>query len=276
MKFHARIIFQALLIMLAAAAIFPFVWMLFTSFKDVREIAMYPPTFVPQEPTLRNYAFALERVPYLKMFLNSFALSVLPAAGSVLLGTVGGFVFAKLHFKGRDILFRMLLISMIVPVETRVIPLFLLMRNLRLIDTYFAAVFPSLMGPFSLFLMRQHILQIPGDYLDSCVLEGASFLQTLRCIIFPLVRPAAATVIIVSFMWNWRNLLWHLLMLESDVKKTLEIKLATFVIQVGGVRDVDHGSYLAFVAMSIVPVLVIFLILQRQFINSLTLSGLKG
>lgn len=276
MKPYAKTALHILLIALAITAIFPFVWMFFTTFKTIKEIARYPPTFVPDILTLRNYRRVFELLPVFNLFLNSFMLSVLPAAGSIVLGAAGGFIFAKLEFKGRDLLFKLLLVSMIVPDETRVIPLFLLVRKLHLIDTYLAAVFPSLMGPFSLFLMRQHILQIPKDYLDACVIEGASFFQTLKSVVFPLVRPAAATVAIVAFMWNWRQLLWHLLILETPGKKTLEIAMATFVTNLGGAMDIDHGAYMAFVTVSIIPVLVVFLALQKRFINSLVLSGLKG
>jgi len=276
MKPYAKTGLHIVLIAFVVLAVFPFIWMFFTTFKSISEIAKYPPTFAPESYTLRNYRRVFELLPVFNLFFNSFLLSVLPAVGSIVLGAVGGFIFAKLEFKGRDLLFKLLLISMIVPVETRVIPLFLLVRKLHLIDTYLAAVFPSLMGPFSLFLMRQHILQIPKDYLDACIVEGATFFQTLKDIIFPLVQPAAATVAIVSFMWNWRQLLWHLLILETPGKKTLEIGMATFVTNVAGAKDVDHGAYMAFVTVSIIPVLIVFLALQKRFINSLVLSGLKS
>ena len=276
MSRFAKIVRHSALLILVFFAIFPFVWMFFTTFKSISEIAKYPPTFAPESYTLRNYLRVFEVLPIPRLFWNSFLLSILPVLGSVLLGALGGFVFAKLEFKGRDILFKLLLISMIVPEETRVIPMFLLVRKLHLIDTNLAAVFPSLMGPFSLFLMRQHIMQIPRDYLDACLVEGATFFQTFRKIVLPLVRPAAATVAITAFMWNWRQLLWHLLVLESPWKKTLEISLATFVVTLGGVRDVDHGAYMAMVTVSIIPVLIVFLVLQKQFISSLVLSGLKG
>jgi multiple sugar transport system permease protein len=253
----------------------PFVWMFLTTFKTLQEISLYPPTLLPQQFTLEHYHKVFRDLPVLKLFFNSIYLSIVPTLSNILLGSIGGFIFAKLRFKGRDVLFFLTLITMIIPLETRVIPLYLLFQKMNWVDTYQAAFIPPIIGPFSLFLMRQHILQIPNALLDAARMDGCSLFRAYCSIVFPLIRPAVATVAIVTFMWNWRSLLWPLLVLDSPGKKTLEMSLSTYVMTLGGASDTNYGSYMAFATIGIIPVLIVFLILQRQFIKSLALSGLK-
>jgi multiple sugar transport system permease protein len=266
---HAGLLFGGLLM------IGPFVWMFLTTFKSLQEISLYPPTFLPHRFTVDHYVKVFRDLPVWRLFLNSLVLSVVPTLSNVLLGSVGGFIFAKMRFKGRDVIFGLILLTMIVPLESRVVPLYLLFQKIGWLDTYWAAVLPPIIGPFSLFLMRQHIMQIPDALLDAARMDGCSLLRAYWSVVFPLIRPAVATVAIVTFMWNWRSLLWPLLVLDSPGKKTLEMSLSTYVMTLGGASDTNYGAYMAFATISIIPVVIVFLILQRQFIKSLALSGLK-
>ena len=253
--------------------IFPVLWMVSTSFKPPTEVLLWPPTLLPQAPTLANYATVFDTIPIVRFFLNSVLISVVSTACVVATSLVAGYVFAKFAFPGRDILFFLILITAIVPFESYMTPLYLQMAQIKWINTYPGMIAPYAVMSFGVLLMRQHMRSaIPDELIDAARIDGASEWRIFAEIVVALSWPAAGALGIFAFIQAWAAFLWPLLVANQRDLFNLELGLNAFQFRF----SVDYGPLMAGSVLSVLPMLIAFLLLRRQIIESAAISGLKG
>lgn len=250
----------------------PLYWMIISSLKTPTQLYSWPPTWIPNPVTFQAYYSVFTVIPFWRFFFNSVIVSIAITAGQLFLGSLTGYTFAKFRFPGRDLLFGLILSSMMVPFAVTLIPTFLVMNALRWVDTYQALIIPRLGSAFGVFLMRQFFLTLPDDYIEAARIDGASEFHIYAKIMLPLCKPALATLGIFVFMGSWNDLLWPLVMVNSDKYKTLPVGFATF----SSIYQQHFDWVMAASTLFVVPVLIVFLLFQDLFIRGIALTGLKG
>ena len=260
------------LILIGLTMVVPFLWMLNTSLKLKPEIERYPSTFIPEAPTVSNYIEAFKKAPFHIFFANSVVVSFAVTASILFFCSLGGYVFAKLKFPGRNVAFMLILGKIMVPFQLTIIPLYLIVTKIGLGDSLGALIVPLMIGAFGIFMMRQFIIDIPDDLMDAAFIDGCGAFGIYWRIILPSVVPALATLAIFTFIDTWGQFLWPLIVIKSPEKMTLQIGLALFSNQ----YFTDYGPLMAATLVSVLPLLIVFSILQRRVIESITLTGLKG
>lgn len=260
-----------LLCVISAVMLFPVLWMVLTSLKTPAEILHVPPAIFPEVPQWQNFAEAWSQGPFNQFFLNSTLISVGTTAIVLIVSVLAGFAFAKLRFPGAALLFLLVISTMMIPEQVTLIPVFIFLRDLGLVDTRLGVILPMTASGFGTFMMRQFIQQIPDSLVDAARLDGCSDFRILWHIVLPLVRPALAALAIFTFLSAWDAFLWPLILLASSDKATLTIGLARF-----NEEFVQQPHYtMAVATISLAPVVLLFLFAQRSFIQSATLSSLK-
>lgn len=272
-----RILIYLILTIGAIVAAFPFYWMISSSLKESFEILQHPPTLWPHNWTAAHYAMILATLGLERAFLNS----VVVATGRVFLvvgiAVMTGYTLAKLRFPGRRMLFAIVLGLMMVPPQLSLIPLFLLTEKYGLIDTYAALIIPGAVNSFSIFLMRQAFLSVPNDYIDAAIVDGAGHIRILFQITLPMVMPMVLTLALVNAFWSWNDFLWPFIVIVREEMSTLPVALARFSRMIMGVGGTTRaGPVMAAATLTALPIMVIFLIFQRRFVEALTMTGLKG
>jgi multiple sugar transport system permease protein len=255
------------------AMIAPFVWMLLSSMKTPAELAHLPPTWLPEAPTLSNFGRLFNDLNFPLYFMNSVILAVAVTACNLLFCSMLGYALAKLNFAGKSAVFLLVLATMMVPSAVTLVPLFILMSKLSLVNTLTAVILPEAAGAFGVFLMRQFMLGIPDELLDAGRVDGAGEFFLFWKVVLPLSTPALATLTILTFLGSWNDFLWPLIVLTSDQKYNLPVALATFAV---GQHASDNGLLLAGAVVVVLPVIVVFLLLQRYFTQGIAMTGLKG
>ncbi len=250
----------------------PFIWMLLSSVKSEGEIRRVPPTWVPQNPTLDNYRELFDRLDFPQFFTNSFVVATAVTLGNLVFCSMLGYVLAKSEFAGRNLLFRLVLGTLMVPGMVTLVPLFVLVANMGLVNTYGGLILPFLAGPFGVFLMRQFILGIPDELIDAARVDGASELRIFLQVVMPLAKPALATLAILTFLASWNNFLWPLVVATTEDKYTLPVALALYSV---GQNQTQYGLLLAGAVVVVVPILIVFLLLQRYFVQGIAMTGIK-
>jgi multiple sugar transport system permease protein len=268
----AKIILYAVLILGLMVVVGPFLWMALSSFKPEAEIRATPPTWWPRTWTFTNYDSLFSRLDFPVYFTNSVVVAVLVTLGNLLFCSLLGYALAKLDFPGRKALFLVVLGMLMVPGMVLFVPQFVLVSNMGLANTYAGLVLPFLAGPFGVFLMRQFLLSIPDDLLEAARVDGAGEWRIFWRVVLPLCRPALATLGILTFLTSWNNFLWPLVVATTADKYTLPVALALFSI---GQNRTDFGLLLAGAVVVILPVLIVFLVLQRHFMRGIATTGLK-
>lgn len=256
---------------LAFITLAPFIWMILTSLKDMNEIYVYPPQFIPSEFKWENYKKAFEAAPFGRYYFNSIFVAVTVTLGQLITCSMAAFAFARLQFKGRNILFYLFLGTMMIPYNVTMIPSFLVLYWLGWIDTYYALIVPGLASAFGTFLLRQFFITIPRELEEAAYIDGATKLQVLRKIIVPLAKPALATLAIFTFMGVFNDFIWALIVLNSEDMQTVQLGLAIF-------RDrylTQWDLLMAGSVTAVLPILIVFFFAQKYFIQGITLSGLK-
>jgi ABC-type glycerol-3-phosphate transport system permease component len=257
----------------ALAMLLPFVWMATTSLSRSANIAMPRlPTFWPADPSLFNYEVALKNLPVLRYYGNSLIVTTGATLGLLLFSSMAGYAFAKGHFVGKTVLFVMLLTTLMIPFEMRMIPMYLLMRDLGLNDTLLALILPFVAGGFGTFLMRQYITSIPDELVDAARVDGANELTIYWRIILPLCGPVLAALAVLSALWRWNDVLWPLLVLSDKANYTITLGLAV----AGRAAGTYTGLALAQTSLAVIPIIVLYVLLQRYIVRGVMLSGLKG
>lgn len=252
--------------------VFPFVWMMIASLMTAGEIQLRPPVWLPSTPQFNNYAELVESIPIARLYFNSLFTSGIIVFGVLLSSSLAGFAFAKYRFPGRELLFYLILATMMIPFFVTLIPVFFIVRQLGWIDTYQGLVVPGLTSAYGIFLMRQFMITVPDEIIDAARIDGASELSIYWRIVLPLIKPALATLGTFVFIGAWNNFLWPLLVLNSR-------ELMTLPLGINSLRSLyaDNTNLLmAGTALSVLPMLFVFIYLQRYFIQGIALTGLKG
>lgn len=260
---------------LAALGLFvllPMLWMLAVSFMQPGEAASYPPPLVPSHPTLANYTALFARGGMSRYLVNSFLFATAATALSLTFNVAAGYAFAKLHFPGRDMLFRLLLAGLVVPAQVGMLALFLMLKQMGLVNSYAGALVPWLASIFGIFIVRQYALSVPGELIEAGRLDGASELRIFWSIVLPMLRPVLVTLGLFTFVANWNDFLWPLIILSDDGRYTLPVALAAMSRE--HVQDAE--LMMAGAVVTIAPVLILFIIAQRQYVAGLTAGGVKG
>jgi len=274
---RVRNLFGRLLIHLVLLAgviwsIFPFVWMVFTSLKSYVEAAASQ-SLLPTQWLFSNYLTAWNQVAvFPRYFANTIFIATSTVLGVLVTGTLAAYAFARMQFPGRDVLFMLLLSTMMVPFEVTLVPNFILMRYFGWINHYQALIIPWTASAFSVFLLRQFFRSIPLDLYDAAVLDGANHLQFLWSIVVPLSRPALITSALLTFLGSWNALMWPLLVTNTPQMRPIQVGIASFITDAG----TQVQLLLAAVTISVVPVILLYLVLQRWFIEGIATVGIHG
>lgn len=261
-----------LLIAGATAMVFPFIWMLSTSFKVESETVSYPPRLLPLHPTLRNYIDVIARVNMVRLYRNTAFLAIVKTAIHVYTSTYLGYIFGKIEFPGREVIFAILLSTLIVPFEVYMVPLYVMIVQAKMGNTYQALIVPFLTSTYAIFLVRNFMYGIPNDLLDAARMDGAGELYIFHQLVLPLSRSVLATLIGFYFMWNWNDFLWPLIVITDSRKYVLPVGLAVLEAE----RLSQHGLMMAAASVAIVPVLLVFLVMQNHIVEGIAITGLKG
>ncbi|MFV8185596.1 MULTISPECIES: carbohydrate ABC transporter permease [unclassified Streptomyces] len=261
-----------LLAPLALAFALPLVWLVLSSVMSDAEINRFPPALWPHGIHLGGYRYVFGNAMFPRWFLNSLIVSTVAVASNLLFGALGGYAFARMRFGGSRLMLGLMLATMVVPFQLTMIPTFLVMKWLGLIDTLGALIVPSLVTPFAVFLFRQFFLSLPREMEEAAWIDGCSRLRVLFSIVLPLARPALATVAVLTFLTAWNDLSWPLIAINHDTQYTLQLGLTTFQ----GQHHTKWSAVMAGNVITVLPVLVAFLLAQKTFIQSLTSSGIKG
>ncbi len=266
-----RFILYGLLIGSSLIMLAPFYWSVSTSFKSEQFIFANPPQWIPSPFVLDNYLSVFTRVPFARYLLNSILVAAGATFAHVFFDTLAAYAFAKLRFPGRDKVFFLLLLGLMIPFQVNLIPLYSLMSSLHWLDTYAALLVPNLTGIFGIFMLRQFIQSIPDEILDSARIDGCSEFGIFRRIVFPLARAGLATLIIFTFMGVWNDFLWPRLTISSETMFTLPIGLA----QLQSKNTSSWGQIMAGTVLTALPMIVVYLLMQRQFIEGMTAGAVK-
>lgn len=250
----------------------PFFWMALSSVKSEGEIRRVPPTWWPQAPTLDNFRELFARLDFPQFFTNSILVATVVTLGNLVFCSMLGYVLAKYDFAGKTLLFRVVLGTLMIPGMVTLVPLFVLVANMGMVNTYFGLILPFLAAPFGVFLMRQFFLGIPDELIDAARVDGAGEGRIFVQIVVPLAKPALATLAILTFLGSWNNFLWPLVVATTEDKYTLPVALALYST---GQNQTDYGLLLAGAVVVLVPILVLFLLLQRYFVQGVAMTGIK-
>ncbi|WP_328551970.1 carbohydrate ABC transporter permease [Streptomyces sp. NBC_00358] len=250
----------------------PLVWLALSSVMSDPEINRFPPALWPKGIDLGGYRYVLGNAMFPRWFANSLIVAGAAVCSNLLLGALGGYAFARMRFAGSRALLGLMLATMVIPFQLTMIPTFLVMKELGLIDTLGALIVPSLVTPFAVFLFRQFFLALPREMEEAAWIDGCSRLRVLFSIVLPLARPALATVAVLTFLSTWNDLSWPLIAINHDTQYTLQLGLTTFQ----GQHHTRWSAVMAGNVITVLPVLVAFLLAQKTFVQSLTSSGLKG
>jgi len=262
---------NVVLIGAALLAISPLIWMLSVSVMQTGASSSYPPPLWPKQATLEHYVELFERGGMGRYFANSLLLACLTTSISVLLNTLAGYGFAKLRFAGREKLFQAMIAALVIPGQVAMLPMFLMLKGLGLVNTWGGVLIPGMAGIFGIFLVRQYTRSIPDDLLEAARLDGAGEFRIFFAIVLPLLRPVLATLAVFAFLGSWNDFMWPLIILTDGNLYTLPVALASLSRE----HVSDNELMMAGAVVTVMPVLLLFLLLQRHYLQGLTLGGVK-
>lgn len=261
-----------ILIVAAILCLLPFIWMISASLMANGHSNVYPPRFLPDKVTFIQYKNLFARLNIVRYFFNSLVVSVGVTLVSLFINSMAGYAFAKYKFAGEKNLFKLLLSFMIVPAQVTMLPLFLMLKYMGLINTYLAVIIPGMASVFGIFLIRQYLLAIPDSLIEAAKIDGASDFQIYFTLILPLAKPILITLAIFTFMGTWNDFLWPLIVMTNDSMYTLPVALANLM----GEHNQDTELMMAGSVVTIIPVILVFLSLQKYYIEGIMLGGIKG
>lgn len=273
---------HGVLILGAITMIGPLVWMILSSFKTGANAEAFFNTphqllavlraLIPEPFTLENYRAVFTERPMGQYYLNSAIYTIGRMIPSLLLCSLGGYVFAKMRFPGRNVLFGAVLLTLMVPLQVKILTLYEMTVRFGWVDTYWSVIVVGIAEPFGIFLFRQTIAEIPDELLEAARMDGAGFFRQYWSVVLPLIRPTLAAYSIFLFMWSWSDFLWPLVAINTEALKPIEVGILGFV----DVNNPDYVKMMAAATVTVAPVLAFFLVMQRQFIRGVTMTGLKG
>ncbi len=261
------------LILLCAFMVMPFIWMLSTSFKMPDEVFGFPPVLISRKASFMNYTYLLEQKKLLLIVGNTFFVSLSSSLLSLFFCSLAGYGFAKHKFPGRGPLFSFLLATMVIPGAVTMVPVFIIMRTLKWVDTFLPLIIPGAASAFGIFFMRQYISSINDELIDAARIDGAGEFSIYSRIILPIISPGLVSLGLIFFMGSWNNYLWPLIILKSPDKFTIPLAIASFG---GAVGLTNYNAQMAMSVISIIPLLIIFLAFQKRFVEGITAGAVKG
>jgi ABC-type glycerol-3-phosphate transport system permease component len=267
-----RFLLYVVLFLLAVSALFPFFWMFATSFKTTYSLYEYPPQFIPKEPTLQNYIYIFTETPALLWLRNSIIVSFFGVSLNLFFNSLAAYPFAKKKFFGKNVAFVLILGLMMIPQHTLIVPVFVLFSRIGLVNTLTALIIPAAASPFGIFLLRQYMITLPDELLESAKIDGATEFGIYFRIVLPLVKPALSALAILVFLWTWNVLLWPLILITTSKMRTLTLGFATLQSE----YLAQYGLVMAGATVIFLPALVIFILLQKYFVEGIALTGLKA
>ena len=272
-KVLARLAFYAAITLLAAFVIMPFLWMISTSLKSREAIKTVPIRWIPESPSIDGYArvFGMTNFSFPRAVFNSFYLSVMSTLLTVLSASMAAFIFAKVPFRGRDKLFSLFLATMMIPGTVTMVPNYIILKYLGLLNTFTGLILPSVFSSFGVFMLRQSMLGLSDAYIESAVIDGAPLYKIYYKIALPMNKPAVATLILLTFMGQWNSYLWPMLVLQSPEKQTLQVVLGTMSNMYGGSEHIQMAG----AVLSIIPILIVYLFSQKYVDRGIAIGGLK-
>jgi multiple sugar transport system permease protein len=273
-KMSLTVVKYAVVVFGAIVMVTPFLWMLDASLMTTPEITRQPPVFLPAEAQFQNFPLLLDVLPFPQLYLNSLIITGGTVLGVLFTSSVAGFAFAKYQFPGKNLLFYMILATMMIPFFITLIPVFYIIRQLGWINSFQGIIVPGIFSAYGIFLMRQFIMTIPDELLDAARIDGASEPLIYARIILPLIRPALATLGTFTFIGSWNSFLWPLLVINNRDMMTVPLGLNS--LRLFAAQQVNLNLLMAGTVLSVVPTLIIFVFLQRYFIRGIALTGLKG
>ena len=255
----------------ALVCVVPLVWMFLGSFKTPTELAQRPPTFLPESWGLDNYTEALSRFNFLQYLTNSVIVTIVATVLTLLINSMAAYALAKYNFRGKNFLFIVTLATIMIPLQVILIPVYQVVASMGLVNTLWGMIIPAAATPTGVFLLRQYMLSIPDELIEAARVDGSGEFRTFLTIVLPLCRPALAVVAIFSVMWRWSDFLWPLVVAQSESVYTLPVALARFNAEL----TVPFNLILAMSVVATIPVLIIFLIFQKQIASGIANTGLK-
>jgi multiple sugar transport system permease protein len=272
MRLAGKILLYVVLVLIAVSTLAPVVWMVSASLMPTGEAATFPPKFFPQHATLEHYRTLFTRLNVAKYAFNSAVLATLVTVVSLFVNSLAGYAFAKYRFAGRDRIFRLLITSMVVPAQITMLPLFLMMNKLGLVNTYWGLVIPGMASIFGIFLIRQYALSIPDSLIEAARMDGATDFEIYWRVILPLCKPILVTLAIFTFMGTWNDFLWPLIIMTDDSMYTLPVALNNLM----GEHTLDVELMMAGSVLTILPVMVVFVAMQKYYIDGIMMGSVKG
>ena len=267
-----RSLTYALLIALAVIMLMPFFWMISASLKLDKDVFRFPIEWIPAIPQWNNYVKIWTQIPFLTFFANTTKLTVIITSLQVFVSSLAGYAFAKLRFRGRDVLFLAYIASIAVPWQSFMVPQFILMRKLDLVDTHMSLILIQAFSAFGVFLMRQFFISIPNDILDAARIDGLSEYGIYLRIMLPLSKPAIATLTIFYAVFVWNDFMGPLIYLNSQSLKTIQLGLRMFIMQ----YSANYALIMAASLVSLIPMTILFLAFQRFFVEGIATTGIQG
>lgn len=266
------VLLHTVLILGGLLTLLPLVWMVAASFMPTGEANSFPPRLLPSTPTFEHYRDLFTRLNLARYFLNSTLVTFAVTGVSLVVNSMAGYAFARLRFRGRDRLFRFLLGGLVIPTQVVMLPLFLQLKSLGLINTYWGVIIPGMASIYGIFLIRQYTLSVPESLLDAARIDGAGEFRIYRLIVLPLIRPILVTLGIFTFMSTWNDFMWPLIVLTDNSMYTLPVAIANLV----GEHVQDTELMMAGSVLTVMPVLILFMVLQRQYIEGIMMGSVKG
>lgn len=270
----SSVLLHVVLVLAGILFVFPFIWMILTSFKTLPQLLQAPLSFLPQPFTLDNYINAWNAVPFAQAYVNSLYIAALVVVGTIITASMAGYAFARIRFRGGRVLFIVFLATQMIPAQVTLIPFYLLMSKLGWVDSHLSLIVPALLAnPFAVFLMRQFVLSLPKELEEAALVDGAGRVRIFWSVVLPNLRPGIAALSIITAINVWNAFLFPLVLLNTPDLFTVPLLLQSFQGQFG---SVNYGLVMAASAISTIPMLIVFIIGQRRILNSMAASGLGG
>lgn len=266
-----RSLLYLFLIVSSITMLVPFYWSLGTSLKLEHFVFANPPQWWPDPITFQNYVHVVTKIHFLRYFINSLLVASIITLGHVFFDTLAAYAFAKLNFRGRDQIFFLMLLGLMIPFQINLIPLYRIMATLGWTNTYLALIVPNLTSIFGIFMLRQFLISIPNDLLDAARIDGCNEFGVFRRVVLPLALPGIATLVIVTFMGSWNDFLWPRIVTSSEALYTLPVGLAQLQLK----NTSNQAQIMAGTVLTALPMIIVFLFMQRQFIEGMTAGALK-
>jgi len=271
-----KIVVYVILLLTGVIFLFPLLWSFISSIKPETQIVSYPPKWIPDVATLENYRHVLSEYPFMKWMFNSALTTVAGTVLVLLLSTMAAYAFGRLHFKGKNLIFTLIVAMLLIPMQAYIVPLFLLVSEMGLLNTYASIILAASANVTSVFILTSFFKRIPIELEEAARIDGCRDFGIFARIMLPLAKPAVSTVTILTFIANWNNFLWPLIAIRENGLKPLSVGIAQFMGGANSTAQFQYGTSLAGACLAIIPSIIVFLALQRYFVEGIANSGIKG